>query len=71
MSCSCGNVSWVIVIENQYAVVSDEDGGFPIQCVPAGTYEVGIWSETKKLNGPITVMVRNGQTSQPDIKLGN
>ncbi|NTW56261.1 MAG: hypothetical protein HGB20_04360 [Chlorobiaceae bacterium] len=62
---------WVIITENQYTAVSDEDGRFSIQGVPAGTYEVGIWSETQRPQGPVTVTVRDGQTSQMDIKLGH
>ncbi|NTV99476.1 MAG: hypothetical protein HGA70_09975 [Chlorobiaceae bacterium] len=62
---------WVIVTENQYAAVSDEDGRFTIQGVPAGTYEVGVWSETEKPQGKTMVSITNGHTSQIVVTLGN
>jgi plastocyanin len=62
---------WVIVTQNQYATVSEHDGEFKIQDVPAGTYEVGVWSEKQKPEGKITVTVKDGQTTETTIKLGN
>lgn len=62
---------WVIVTENQYAAVAEHDGEFKIQDVPPGTYEVGVWSETQKPEGKITVAVKDGETTETIIKLGN
>jgi plastocyanin len=62
---------WIIVTENQYAAVSDQEGRFTITGVPAGTYEVGVWSETQKPPGTTTVTVTNGHTSQVHLTLGN
>jgi plastocyanin len=62
---------WVIVTENQYAAVTEHDGEFKIHDVPAGTYEVGVWSETQKTQEKITVTVKDGQTTETTIKLGN
>jgi plastocyanin len=61
---------WIIVTENQYAAVTDDDGRFTIQGVPAGTYEVGVWSEKEKPEGTAMVSVTNGHTSQLVITLG-
>jgi len=62
---------WVIVTENQFAAVTDQEGRFTISGVPAGTYEVGVWSEKQNPLGTPKVTVTNGQTSQIHLTLGN
>ncbi len=37
---------WVVVQEDPYYAVTDENGTFSIAEVPAGTYEVEVWQET-------------------------
>jgi hypothetical protein len=37
---------WIVVQEDPYYAVTDENGNFSITEVPAGTYEVEVWQET-------------------------
>jgi plastocyanin len=60
---------WVVVTDNQYAAVSEHDGRFTIPDVPAGTYEIAVWSEKLKHNAHTTVTVADGKTSSVDINL--
>jgi plastocyanin len=47
---------WIIVQEDPYYAVTDENGNFSIGDVPAGTYDVEIWQETLgKKNASVTV----------------
>ena len=61
--------AWVIVTDNQYAALSEHDGRFTIADVPAGTYEIAVWSEKLKQNGRTTVTVADGKTASVDIKM--
>jgi plastocyanin len=63
--------AWVVVTENQYSAVSDKEGTFTIPNVPAGNYEVAIWSEKSKLQTPTRVTVEDGKTARLDVKLGD
>ena len=36
---------WIVVAENQYAVVTDETGSFKLPNVPPGTYKLEVWHE--------------------------
>jgi hypothetical protein len=35
----------ILVLEEPYSAVAGEDGGFEIRNVPAGEYELSVWSE--------------------------
>ena len=37
--------SWVLVSDHPYFAVTDKDGNFSIDDIPAGTYEVVCWQE--------------------------
>jgi plastocyanin len=37
---------WIVVQDDPYYAVTDENGNFSIAEVPAGTYEVEVWQET-------------------------
>ena len=71
--CSCHPdiVAWVIVGKNQYAALTDHDGKFSIPNVPAGTYEIGIWSKKLTLKEKTTVTVTEGETAPVLIKTAN
>jgi len=59
---------WVVVTENQYAAVSEHDGKFTINNVPAGTYKITAWSEKLKAQeGTVTVV--DGKTANVTVKL--
>ena len=59
---------FVVVTENQYAAVSEHDGKFTIENVPAGTYKITAWSEKLKAL-ETTVTVADGKTATVAIKL--
>jgi len=59
---------WVVITENQYAAVTEHDGKFTINNVPAGTYKITAWSEKLKAQ-ETTVTVADGKTATVDIKL--
>ncbi|NTW52351.1 MAG: hypothetical protein HGB22_07170 [Chlorobiaceae bacterium] len=63
--------AWIVVTDNKYASVSDKLGNFTISDVPAGTYEIGVWTERLKLQAVTKVIVANSKTSKIDVKLGD
>ncbi|MEI7789046.1 MAG: plastocyanin/azurin family copper-binding protein [Chlorobiaceae bacterium] len=71
--CSChpDMLAWVIVGKNQYAAVTDHDGKFSIPNVPAGTYEIGLWSRQLSLKEKTTVTVTDGETAPVVLKTIN
>ena len=60
--------AYVVVTENQYAAVSEHDGKFTINNVPAGTYKITAWSEKLKAQEG-TVTVADGKTATVTVKL--
>jgi plastocyanin len=59
---------YVVVVDSNYIAVTDATGKFTIPNVPAGTYDVTVWSE--KLKAPATkVTVANGGTATVALKL--
>lgn len=55
--------AWIVVIEHPYYVVSDKDGLFRLEDVPAGTYTLRLWHETLgELEQEVTVEA-GGQTN--------
>ncbi len=60
---------FVVVTNNKYAAVTEHDGKFTIPNVPAGTYEIGVWSEKLKAEGKTTVTVAEGETAPVVLKM--
>ncbi|MEC7746382.1 MAG: carboxypeptidase regulatory-like domain-containing protein [Candidatus Neomarinimicrobiota bacterium] len=57
--------TWVLVSDHPYFAVTDKEGNFSIDGVPAGTYEVVCWQEkfkTKPLSA--SVKIGDGETVQ-------
>jgi len=52
--------SWVLVSENPYFAVTDSDGNYSIDNIPAGTYEVICWQEKFKKK-PLTASIKIGE----------
>ncbi len=63
--------AWIVITDSQYAAVSDKDGTFTIANVPAGNYEVDVWSEKAKPQSATRVTVEDGKTVKLDLKLGD
>jgi plastocyanin len=65
MRVECDSHKWMrgwIVVSNDIGAVSEADGTFTIEDVPAGTHEVTIWHETLG-SQPQTVTVTAGETT--------
>ena len=62
--------AWVLVSDHPYFAVTDTNGNFSIDGIPAGTYEVVCWQEkfSGKKKNPIllnaTVTISDGETTQ-------
>lgn len=58
--------SWVAVFDHPYFAVTDANGNFSIEGIPAGTYEVIAWQEKFKMKEHLTatVTIGEGETTQ-------
>lgn len=55
--------AWVIVTDHSFYAVSDENGNFQIQDIPAGDYTLNFWHETMRSQNK-RVRVREGETTR-------
>ena len=53
--------AWVAVFDHPYFAVTDKDGNFKIDGIPAGTYEVIAWQEKFKMKKHLTATVTIGE----------
>ena len=60
--------AFVVVHANPYFAVTDAQGGYTITGVPAGTYMLRVWHETRA-DRRVPVAVRDGQVTALDVKL--
>lgn len=59
--------AFVIVLQNPYFALSDNEGNFEIKNVPAGTYQLKVWNEKlKTVSKPVTVTA--GKTTTLEFK---
>ena len=57
--------AWVLVSDHPYFAVTDSNGNFSIDGIPAGSYEVVCWQEKfKKKPMTVTVTIGEGETNQ-------
>ena len=60
--------AWVLVSDHPYFAVTDSNGNFSIDGIPAGSYEVVCWQEKfKKKPMTATVTIGDGETNQDFI----
>ena len=60
--------AYVVVLDNPYFALTGADGSFTIDDVPAGTYEIAVWSE--KLKAPAqSVTVTDGSSATVTFNL--
>lgn len=60
--------AFIIVLDNPFFAVTDEQGRFKLQGVPAGSYTLKTWSE-KLAVGTAPITVEAGQEAAPKIAL--
>lgn len=60
--------TWIIVMDHPYYILTDEDGVFELNNVPAGTYEIRVWQETLGAETKI-VTVKERKEVEVDFKL--
>jgi len=57
--------SYIAVLEHPFFAVTGADGSFKIEGLPAGTYQVEAWQESKKVDSvTMEVKVTDGSTTQ-------
>lgn len=63
--------AWIAYVPHPYFAVTDENGAFTLEDVPAGTYKLGYWHETCGTNNadPVSVTVEAGGTVTQDFTL--
>ncbi len=63
--------SWVIVRDNPYFAVTDENGKYTIKNVPPGTYKASVWQETVGKGGvkPVDVEIKAGSDTTQNFDL--
>ena len=61
--------AWVLVQDHPYFAVTDENGNFRIDDIPAGTYEVVAWQEKFKMKRAInkTVTIKDSKETTQDF----
>ena len=60
--------AWLVVQDNPYCAITDENGKFKIEGVPAGTYTVQVWQESLG-NVKQEVTVEAGGEAKADFEL--
>ena len=63
--------AWIAYIPHPYFAVSDENGQYKLENVPAGTYKLGYWHEACGTNNdaPVSVTVDAGGSVMQDFTL--
>ncbi len=61
-------IAYVIVLENPFYAVSDREGRFKIEDVPAGHYTLVTWNERYRAD-PVAVEVEEGGAAEVTIEL--
>ncbi len=63
---------WIVVTDAPYHAVTDAQGNFRIENVPAGTYKVKVWQEKlsskKNWEGPAEITVKDGAATKAEFK---
>lgn len=60
--------SWGLVVENPYYSITQEDGAYQIQDIPAGEYDVEVWHPGMKAYLEKKVLVEAGKTATLDFQ---
>ena len=59
---------YVVVLQNPFFAVTDENGSYTIKDVPTGSYNLLVWNKKYKAK-PKQIVVNNGQSFQADFEL--
>ncbi|OGX37829.1 MAG: hypothetical protein A3C36_05935 [Omnitrophica WOR_2 bacterium RIFCSPHIGHO2_02_FULL_52_10] len=60
--------AWIIVLENPYFAVTDENGNYKIENVPTGTHTLKVWHKKLKSHSE-NVTVNEAETSEVNVTL--
>jgi len=62
---------WITYIPHPYFSISDENGKYKLENVPAGTYKLGYWQESCGTNkdAPVSVTVESGEVVTQNLAL--
>jgi hypothetical protein len=60
--------AYVLVLTNPYYAVTDEEGSFRIEGVPAGTYDIRVWNKRLKADTR-EVIVGEGEETEITVAL--
>ena len=58
--------AWWLVIDHPYAAITDEQGRFSINKLPAGEHEFRVWHEGRYIDRKFMITVKAGQTTALD-----
>lgn len=61
-------LAYVVVLQNPYFAVTQEDGSFEIKGVPPGEYSLAVWNERRRAD-PVPVKVTKDGITSIEIKL--
>lgn len=62
--------AWWLVVDHPYAAVTDEEGAFVIENLPAGEHTFRVWQERAGwIDKKLTVEVRDGETTEVPIEV--
>ena len=59
---------YVVILQNPFFAVTDENGSYTIKDVPTGSYNLLVWNKKYKAK-PKQIVVNNGQSFQADFEL--
>lgn len=62
-------LAWIVVKNNPYYAVTDENGNFKIENIPAGTYNVQAWHEALGRRENVGVSVKANEDTKTDFEL--
>ena len=69
---SCSTHTWMrgyLHVTDVLTAVSGADGSFRLDGVPPGTHQLQVWHEALKVTAPITVVVKDGETTTVQLSL--
>lgn len=70
---TCSTHTWMrghLHVTDELTAVTGADGRFKLDAVPPGTHQLKVWHEALKVATPVTVVVKDGETTTMNLTLG-